>query len=625
MCGIGGVLELRGRPTDSATVERMARVIRHRGPDDEGTWTNAVIGLANVRLAIIDPSPAGHQPMATQDGSVVLVYNGELYNFQSIRRELEAHGHRFRSSTDTEVVLHAYVEWGQRCVERFNGMFALAIWDERRGELFLARDRFGIKPLYYTEYDGQLLFASEVKALLEAGLPARVCPQALVEYFTFQNVFSDLTLFEDVRVLPAGCTLTARADGTRISRYWDLELEPDESIPAERWAVDVLDAFEASVTRQLVSDVPVGGYLSGGMDSASIAAVACRSIPRLMTFTGGFDVSSVEGLEMVFDERADAERIARTFRTEHYEMVMHAGDMAWVLPELVWHLEDLRVGMCYQNHYIARLASKFVKVALAGTGGDELFAGYPWRYAVIEHAQNSAEFEQAYFDYWTRLVPDADKTSFFEQSLLRAVGDHVPRDVFRAVLEPAREYSAVDRALYFEAKTFLHGLLVVEDRVSMAHSLESRVPFLDNELVDVARRIPSRLKHADQDGKRLLREAMSALLPEDILDKRKQGFSPPDRSWYRGPSMDYIREILLDPRTTERGYFQPAYIGRVLDEHLDGRVNHRLLIWSLLCFEWWNRLFIDGDARSRHGQWHSDAASLPALRPSSASVRARAD
>jgi asparagine synthase (glutamine-hydrolysing) len=611
MCGIAGVLDRRGAPVALDELERMSRTIAHRGPDDAGHWAAEGVGLASRRLAILDLSAAGHQPMRSADGTLVLVYNGELYNFRELAAELGAKGHRFVSRSDTEVILRAYEEWGPACVDRFNGMFAFAIWDERRRELVLARDRFGIKPLYYALHGERLLFGSEVKSLLEAGLPVRVSPQALVEYFTFQNVFSDLTLFDGVRMLPAGHVLTGSADGIALRRYWDLELDPDESTQEDDWVEQIRAVFEETVARQLVSDVPVGSYLSGGMDSASIVAVASRQIPRLMTFTGGFDLSSVNGLELVFDERADAERVASCCRTEHYEMVMHSGDMWWVLPELVWHLEDLRVGMCYQNHYIARLASKFVKVALAGTGGDELFAGYPWRYEQIADAADACEFERRLYGYWERLVRREDHEAFFAPQLLGAANGHEPLDVFSSVLEPAAALDPVSKALYFEAKTFLHGLLVVEDRVSMAHGLEVRVPFLDNELVDVARRIPSRLKNANAGGKRILRRAMAGLLPPEIVEKRKQGFSPPDESWYRGPTMDQIRDLLLDARTLERGYFRPEAIRRVLDEHREGRHNHRLLIWSLLSFEWWNRLFVDGEPTARHAAWHESARAAP--------------
>ena len=609
MCGIAGLYDRHARGVSEHVLQEMARSIRHRGPDDEGWYAGERIGLANVRLAILDISDAGHQPMATDDGRFVIVYNGELYNFRELERDLEALGHTFRSRCDTEVVLHAFQEWGTASLDRFDGMFAFAVWDEVEQRLFLARDRFGIKPLYYGSHDGRFFFASEVKALLAAGFPTRVCYPALGEYFTFQNIFGDATLFEGVQLLPAGHTLVL-ADGVeRRTAYWDFVPEPDEGTSEDEWVAAVKDAFERAVTRQLVSDVPVGSYLSGGMDSASIASVASRSIPRLMTFTGGFDLSSVEGLELVFDERSDAEAIASTFRTEHYEMVMHAGDMAWVLPELIWHLEDPRVGMCYQNHYIARLASKFVTVVLAGTGGDELFAGYPWRYGVIEGLSDPAEFEQRHFAYWNRLVPEAAQPAFFAESAWSLIGEHPARQSYLDVLAPVRDLDPVAKTLYFEAKTFLHGLLLVEDKVSMAHSLESRVPFLDNELVDLARRIPARLKNADEGGKRILRRAMSELLPAEILAKRKQGFSPPDESWYRGPTMDYIQEILLDARSLERGYFRPDYIRSMLEEHVRGRVNHRLLIWSLLSFEWWNRLFIDGESTVRHQDWHSASVS----------------
>jgi asparagine synthase (glutamine-hydrolysing) len=604
MCGVAGILDFAGRDVDERVLSRMLATIRHRGPDDMGTWVDGSVGLASARLAILDLSDAGHQPMVSEGGNVVLAYNGEVYNYRELRNELTESGHRFRSKSDTEVVLHAYLEWGAECLSRFNGIFAFALWDARDGTVFAARDRFGVKPFYYSIYDGRLIFGSEIKCILEADIPRRVCIEALIEYFTFQNVFSEFTLFDGVTILPPGSCLQARDGRVRVNQWWDLHLETDNSVSQSEWPIRIREAFEGAVRAQLVSDVPVGAYLSGGMDSASVASVAAQQVPRLMTFTGGFDLSSVEGLELVFDERSDAEAVASVLRSEHYEMVMHAGDMAWVLPELVWHLEDLRVGMSYQNHYIARLASKFVKVALAGTGGDELFAGYPWRYEVVADAFDAALFNDRYYRYWSRLVSDADKPLFFSETTWRQGCHHRPRDVFERVVAPASDYGPVTRALYFEAKTFLHGLLVMEDRVSMAHGLEVRVPFLDNAVVEVARRVPHDEHLRGGEGKRALRTAMADLLPPAILGKKKQGFSPPDRSWYRGPTMEYIRDVLLDPRTLGRDYFRPRYVEAILAEHLDGRSNHRLLIWSLLCFEWWNRLFIDGDAPIRHGAWH---------------------
>ena len=585
----------------------MAEVIRHRGPDDSGVHVDRALGLANVRLAVIDISAAGHQPMSSADGRYVIVYNGELYNFRELASELAASGHSFMSRTDTEVALRAYEEWGSSCLDRFNGMFAFAIWDSHERELFIARDRFGIKPLYYANIGGTFAFGSEVKALIAAGYKAGVSPVGLAEYFTFQNILSDATLFEGVRTLAPGHYLTIREHepDPQLTCYWDLQFQPDESVSTGEWVASTREAFDKAVARQLVSDVPVGSYLSGGLDSSSIALAASRSIPRLMTFTGGFDMKSVSGFETVFDERAEAEAIARLGPTEHYTMVMHAGDMAWVLPELVWHLEDLRVGMAYQNHYMAHLASKFVTVALAGTGGDELFAGYPWRYRLVENADDPVEFEQRHYAYWTRLVADADKREFFSAAMWDLIPSDAPLRAYREIIAPAAHLDPATRALRFEAKTFLHGLLVVEDRVSMANSLETRVPFLDNDLVDLALRIPVHLQYDDSSGKRILREAMREFLPDYVLSRPKQGFSPPDQSWYRGPTMDYIKKIILSPRAMSRGYFNASWIERMLAEHSAGRTNHRLLIWSLLCFEWWNRLFIDGEQPDRHRTWHA--------------------
>jgi asparagine synthase (glutamine-hydrolysing) len=594
MCGIAGVFDPRAAPVDEALVERMGASIAHRGPDDDGTFVADGIGLASRRLAIIDLSPAGHQPMPNEDGSLQLVFNGELYDYPRLRGELEARGHVFRSHTDTEVAVHAYEEWGDAFVERLNGMFALAIWDARRRRLVLARDRFGIKPLYWAEHDGRFLFASELKALLAAGLPRRLSAEAASEYFTFQNVLGDHTLLAGARMLPAGHLLVLEPSGARSVRWWDALPEPEEGVSPAEWSERTRAAFEVAVERQLVSDAPLGSFLSGGIDSGSIVAVAGTRRPHLMTFTGGFDLSSASGLELVFDERDAAELVARTFGTEHYEIVMHAGDMARVLPELVWHLEDLRVGMSYQNFYIARLASKFVKVALAGTGGDELFAGYPWRYEPLLDVAPAA-FEDLHYRSWMRLVPDADRGRFFGPELWPDARSHEPRDAYRELMAPAAALPPLDRALYFETKAFLHGLLVVEDKVSMAHGLEARVPFLDNELADLALRIPARLKYGAR-GKDVLRDAVATLLPAALVDKPKQGFSPPDQSWYRGATRGYIESVLLDPRTESRGLIRPEYVRNVLDEHFAGRENHRLLVWSLLAFEWWCRLFLDGDS-----------------------------
>jgi asparagine synthase (glutamine-hydrolysing) len=622
VCGITGICNLRGEPVDERVLGDMTRALAHRGPDGEGLHVDGNVGLGNRRLAVIDLSEAAAQPIASEDGQVVLTYNGEIYNFAELRAELQEAGHRFRSETDSEVVVHGYEEWGPACVERLSGMFAFALHDRSRRRLFLARDRFGVKPLYWLCSDGLFVFGSEVKSLLRhPRVSAAVCHEALDEYFTFQNVFSDRTLFEGVRLLQPGCMLTIELDGTgepRLDRYWDFDLAPELGGEAED---EVRERFEAAVTRQLVSDVPVGAYLSGGLDSSSIASVATRSLPRLATFTGGFDLSSASGLELGFDERREAEALSNELKTEHYEVVLHAGDMEWVLPELVWHLEDLRVGQSYPNYYVARLAGKFVKVVLSGAGGDELFGGYPWRYYRGADGESREEFFRGSYAYWQRLTTDEESGALFNDETRRLIGDHSTYDVFRGVFDGwhngfETSEERVNASLYFELKTFLHGLLVVEDKLSMAHSLETRVPFLDEQLVDLALRISPGAKlanlagtsHVDEnivgkrllyesstaDGKLVLRNAMAPLLPSSITGRHKTGFSAPDASWFRGESIDYINRLLRDPHAEIYHFLSRSSVERTLDEHCSGRVNHRLLIWSLLSFEWWCRIFLGG-------------------------------
>jgi len=628
MCGITGIFNVDGAPVSVSVLKRMTDSVQHRGPDGEGVWTSSFIGFGHRRLAIVDLSALNHQPMASNDGSVILVYNGEIYNFQNIRLELEAKGYQFRSRGDTEVLLNAYHAWGDDCVSRFNGMFAFAIWDHRRHRLFIARDRYGIKPLYYHFAGGTLLFASEVKALLcHPSMSARVDLAALNEYFSFQNIFTDRTLFDGVKLLPAAHTLSISLGdpgSLATKRYWDFEFSDSDAGSEEEYLEELHRLFDQAVNRQLVSDVEIGSYLSGGMDSGAVTCVAGRNFRNLKTFTGGFDVSSASGLEAGFDERGKAEFLSNKFKTEHYEVVLKAGDMERVMPKLIWHLEDLRVGQSYPNYYVSRLASRFVKVVLSGAGGDELFAGYPWRYYRAVVNDTPEHHLDKYYNYWQRLIPDTLKPCFFQEKLHGQILARDTKDIFRSVMNGHFKAATtpadyVNRSLYFEIRTFLHGLLVVEDKLSMAHSLETRVPFLDNDLVDFALRLPVKYKlrnlsevvrlnenepgpktlryyNETGDGKLLLRKVLRSYVPEDYANGAKQGFSAPDASWFKGESIDYIKNALFDKRARIYDYIQPETAKSLLQEHFSGAQNRRLLIWSLLCFEWWCKIFLDGQS-----------------------------
>jgi len=623
MCGIVGIVNTNGRPVDADRLERMTAAIAHRGPDGTGSTVDGAVGLGNRRLAIIDLSPLGAMPMAAEDGAFVITYNGELYNFLELRHELEQCGHRFRSRTDTEVVLRSYIEWGERCVDRFNGMFAFAIHDRRRGDLFLARDRYGIKPLYLADVEGALLFGSEIKSFLaHPDFRPKLSLPHLLEYFTFQNIFSDGTLFSGVRLLPPGRTLTiSLRDGSRRERvYWDFDFAEAQGTESdEDYAKELDRLFRQAVERQLVADVPVGAYLSGGMDSGSITAIAAEYMPYLSTFTGGFDLTTATGLELGFDERLKAERMSYRFRTEHYETVLKAGDMERCLPALVWHLEDPRVGQSYPNYYISRLASKFVKVVLSGSGGDELFAAYPWRYYRAIVNDDFEHYVDKYYAFWHRLIPNGVIREFFRADVWKEIKDVRTVDIFRDAMPDQRPPESpedyVNHSLYLEAETFLPGLLLVDDKLSMAHGLETRVPFLDNDLVDFAQRLPVRLKLRDlehvvrlnenlpapkteryfeqtRDGKLILRKVLSRYVSDDVADQIKQGFSGPDASWFRGESIRYVNDVIHDDDAFIYQFLEPRTVRRLVEDHISGRHNRRLLLWSLLNFEHWCRTFL---------------------------------
>lgn len=666
MCGIVGALSLNRPAIDINYVKPMADRIAHRGPDDAGYLcfhtgarhnqrvsfyqnltdnefrnvddmlpiieSNSVqrelnshdydLYMGHRRLSILDVSYAGHQPMSDLSKNIWIAYNGEIYNFKDLRKELEDFGHKFKSNTDTEVIIYSYIQWGIECINKFNGMFAFSLYDNFNKKFYLCRDRYGIKPVYYhISKENTFIYASEIKSILEyKDYESEIDKEALLEYFTFQNILTNKTLHKDISILEAGHYFEIDLLSKKIDKiqYWDFDFSEPEKVKDEREYIEELDRlFNQAVKRQLVADVDVGSYLSGGMDSGSITAIASSHFQKtgdfLKTFTVGFDLSSASGMELSFDERSKSEYMSYKFKTEHYEMVLKSGDMERCMPNFAYHLEEPRVGQSYPNYYASKLASKFVKVVLSGAGGDELFAGYPWRYYKAVNNDSFDNYIDKYYGFWKRLIDNKDIKKVFEPIMLTDTKDVWTRDIFANVFKtPVTNQSPeeyINHSLYFEAKTFLHGLLVVDDKLSMAHSLETRVPFLDNDLVDFAQKIPAKLKLGDlskvtqmneneigklqktNDGKLILRKAMSSYIPEDIHKAVKQGFSSPDNSWFKGESMDFVREKLLTDNANIYKYMDKDMTQKLINEHLSGKENRRLFIWSLLNFEEWSNIY----------------------------------
>lgn len=619
MCGIVGLINLNQDNVTFDALKRMTDIIAHRGPDGEGHWIKKNVGIGHRRLSIIDTSSLGSQPMEDLKKRYVLSYNGEIYNFKNIRTELESLGYKFQTKTDTEVVLNALIHWGNDAIKKFNGMFAFALFDKQSQTLLLARDRYGIKPLYYSNQGNIFAFASEQKAITSIlNFKKELNKSALFEYFTFQNIFTNQTLIKDIYLFPAGHYLNVNLQDIynkhlNMKCFWDYQFKSTNEIKKKEEYIEELDRlFIQAVERQLVSDVEIGSYLSGGIDSGSITAVASRKIPNLKTFTCGFDLTNASGIELNFDERSKANSMSKFASTDHHETILKSGDMESCLKKLAYHLETPRVGQSYPNYYAANLSSKFVKVVLSGTGGDELFGGYPWRYYRAANSQSFENFIDEYYLYWQRLVNNKELKKIF--SPIWGDVNHIwTRDIFKNVftnhknnLESPEDY--INQSLYFEAKTFLHGLFMVEDKLSMAHSLESRVPFMDNDLVDFAMSCPIKFKlnNLDEvlkinendpgnkqnkyfaktnDGKQIMRDVMSQYIPSSITTAEKQGFSSPDASWFKGESLNFLKKNLFSKNSKIYEIFDKSSITELVNEHLAGKKNRRLLLWSLLNVE----------------------------------------
>lgn len=621
MCGIVALVHLDGSPVDRAIVRRMTAALAHRGPDGQDEWVEGPVGLGHRRLAIFDTSPTGAQPLASATGRNVVVFNGALYDYRERRKALKANGVTFRGTSDTEVLVNAFEMGGAAAVESFNGMFAFGVFDRKARQLHLFRDRYGVKPLYTWTNGKKLIAASEIRAILaHPDVPKRPNFAAIREYLTFQNLIRPHSFFAGISLVLPASHVTVDLESGRVSQriWWDYDFtRTDEAMPFQAATEETRVRLGIAVARQTVADVPVGSYLSGGLDSGAISALAAANVPRLATFTIGFDMSHVSGVEANFDERRQAEQMAAFLKTRHYETVISSRDIEEVVPRLVHHLEDPRLGMSYPNFYVAELASKFVKVALSGAGGDELFGGYPWRYYRVFRSVGRDEFLASYFDFWQRLIPQADQARAMTPALTQGGGDDMtPFEIFTSVFkgnDSLRFATAEDQiasSLYFEARTFLHGLLIMQDRIAMAHGLEERVPFLDNDLVDFAMQVPVRHKLANlndmkrmdenayakmrlrfidaDDGKTVLRKSLRDMLPPEAIERKKQGFSSPDAAWYRGDAIDYVKARLIDSGGGPLGaLIQQRYVREILDEHVSGKKNHRLLIWSFLCLGYW--------------------------------------
>jgi len=625
MCGIAGFVESPTCPApfggEAATtlVHRMCDVIRHRGPDDEGVWVDEGVALGMRRLSIIDLS-TGHQPIHNEDRSVWIVFNGEIYNYRELRRELEAAGHRFYTSTDTEVIVHAYEQWGKQAITRLRGMFGLAIWNTRTRALLVARDRIGIKPMHYATVDGRFYFGSELKSLLEApDLPRDLDPDALDHYLSFLYTPRDRSIFKQVQKLPPGHLLTWQDGRLNVEQYW--ELPADETFTgSEADAIDQLRAVLTDAVRShLVSDVPLGAFLSGGIDSSLVVGLMSQvSGARVKTFSIGFD-------EPEFDELDAARRVAEHFGTEHHEFVVKP-DGVGILDRLVSHFDEpFGDPSAIPTWYVSEMARRHVTVVLSGDGGDELFGGYDRyvphpRVAAFDRysprtLRRVAAVAAARLPYGVRgknflRHVSRDDTGRYLDAIRFFGADEklalLTPDLLRRIEEPdpearlARHFARFARLpwpsqmMRFDAETYLpEDVLTKVDRMSMAHSIESRVPLLDNEVIAFASALPDALKIKGGRRKHVLKEVAATLLPREIIERKKQGFGVPLVTWFRGNLRELFADTLLAPAALQRGYFQPAFVSRLVSEHLAGTRDHSWRLWQLVVFERWHREYVE--------------------------------
>jgi len=657
MCGICGEINFHQGPR-TEIIHKMCDVLKHRGPDDEGMVfirgnqyleikepsefgslkNNFEVALGHRRLSIIDLSKAAHQPMCNEDGSIWIVFNGEIYNFQDLRKGLEKKGHLFKSNSDTEVILHAYEEWDVECLNRFRGMFALAIWDSNLRRLFMARDRLGKKPLVYFHKGGHLIFASEIKAILQGpDIERKVNLYALHNYLTYQYVPSPDTIFEGIKKLPpAHYLLYDHLGNISIERYWKLHFTPTQNTDNDlsEWCDRIRTELEESVKLRLISDVPLGAFLSGGIDSSLVVGMMAKlSGKPVKTFSIGFE-------EKDFDELSYAKLVSDHFATEHHEFVVRPNAIE-ILPELVWHYnEPFADSSAIPTYYVANVTKNYVKVVLTGDAGDENFAGYqrylwskwvalftkipekvrkqlmPAFLRVISSFRWKEKTLNRLVDFMESLSADQarnyaeqikifnakEKGDIYSEDFGKNLENMNPLDFLLKKFEEVETEDLLDKLLYVDIHSYLpEDLLVKMDIATMANSLEARLPFLDYKFMELAARIPSHLKLKGSMTKFILKKTFPDLLPPAILKRKKMGFGVPVSRWFRNELKGYVYEILLDSKALNRGYFRERGIRHLLDEHIALRYDHSAKIWALLILEIWFRVFMDkeGDFASQ--------------------------
>jgi asparagine synthase (glutamine-hydrolysing) len=631
MCGIAGLLNLDGAPADARLLAAMTATIRHRGPDDEGHFVDGAVGLGSRRLSIIDLSQGGHQPMANEAGTIHVVFNGEIYNFRELRRGLEARGRQFRTSSDTEAIIRCYEEYGLDAVKHLSGMFAFALWDANERRLLIARDHVGVKPLYYYLDGERLLFGSEIRPLLvDQRVSPRLSLQAMDRFLSYYYVPGEETIYEGVKRLPPGHMMICRNRQVEVRPYWQLDPRAEPGGHEGRLADELRARLEGAVERQLVADVPVGVFLSGGLDSSTLVALMAKLGRRdTPTFSIGFS-----GDAGFFDESADAREVARHFGMEHHTLVVRP-DIAELLPQVVRSVEEpLADPSTFLTYLISRAAREHVKVVLTGIGGDELFGGYR-RYVGAQliaglqrfpgttvngllsrgigllqpteetrlgyHLRNAGRLldaarqphPDAYLGMISLFTP-AMKAGLYAAPTRAALDGHDPSELYRAHFARPRATDLLGRLFYLDTMTFLpNNLLLFSDKTSMAASLELRVPLLDVDLVEFAARLPARMRVQRTQTKYLLRKAMGPLLPPAVLAKSKQGFTAPVGRWIRRELAGYARQLLSAEAVEARGLWNPGHVATMLAEHTSGRQEWGRQLFGLMVFELWCRTFLD--------------------------------